>query len=168
MRSVPREPAPAVASGSDAAATYDLEQRIEMFAAGDIAGGLRELRAYVDANPRDRDARARIGTAVFDRAREVESKDREQALTLYETAVTLRGETPAAWGGRITALRKTLSSDYYDRAVRTMRTDLPGAIKLLEASVRFDSGNSRAAQRLAEARTAQTKLNAIGSGNSGQ
>ena len=159
-RNAPR--APPAAPPSDAAGTYDLEQRIEMFNAGDVAGGLRELRAFVAAHPRDRDARVRVGNAVYDRAREVETKDREQALMLYETAVTLRGDTPAAWSGRIVALRKVLSNDYYDRGTRAMRTDLPSAIKLLEASVRYDPANARAAARLAEARNAQTKLNAIG------
>lgn len=160
-RSAPRETTAGAAPAPAAAAAYDLEQRIELFSAGDISGGLRELRAYVDANPRDRDGRARIGTAVFERARDVEARDREQALSLFETAVALRGDTPAAWNGRIVSLRRTLSNDYYDRGVRTMRTDLPAAIKLLEASVRFDGSNARAAVRLAEARSAQVKLNAI-------
>jgi hypothetical protein len=110
----------------------------------------------------------RIGNAVYDRARELESKDREQALALYDSAVSLRGDTPTAWSRSITGLRQTLSNDYFDRGTRAMRTDLPGAIKLLEASVRYDPQNARAAARLAEARNAQAKLNAIAPGYSAQ
>jgi hypothetical protein len=51
-----------------------------MFRAGDTRGGLRELREYVDTNPRDRAARQRIGTVVYERARELETNGtREQA-----------------------------------------------------------------------------------------
>ncbi len=155
-------PAPAATASKDAALAYEVEQRIELFQAGDTAGGLRELRAYVDANPHDRSARVRIGTAVFDRARELEGrKEREQALTLYEAAVALRGDTPAAWNARIVSLRKALSSEYYDRGTRAMRTDLAAAITALETSVRYDPANARAAARLAEARIVQARLNAI-------
>jgi tetratricopeptide (TPR) repeat protein len=99
----PRAPATA---GND---SYDLEQPLEMFKAGDTAGGLRDLRNYVDANPNDKAARNRIGTAVYDRARELESQGaREQALALYEQAVALRGEPGPGWTARIQALQKAL------------------------------------------------------------
>src|SRR5206468_5112150 len=55
----PRQPAPDVNDG------YSLEQPLEMFKAGDTAGGLRDLRRVVEANPNDRAARNRIGTAVY-------------------------------------------------------------------------------------------------------
>ncbi len=84
---------PAAAQGADVAYAYSLEQPLEMFKAGDTAGGLRELRQFVAANPNDRSARNRIGAAVYDRGRELEAQgQREQALAMYEEAVALRGE----------------------------------------------------------------------------
>ncbi len=118
----PAAPAPAAARApAPAAATavadgYGYEQPLEMFKAGDTVGGLRDLRRYVDANPGDRAARAKIGGAVYDRAIELEAQGaREQAFTLYEQAVALRGEPGLGWNLRIQSLRKSLS----DRPGRT-------------------------------------------------
>jgi len=87
---------------------YDVDQALELLAAGDLAGGLRDLKAWVDANPRQRAMRQRIGTAVFDKGRELEAAGaRSQALLAYESAVALHGEAPAAWTARITALKKS-------------------------------------------------------------
>jgi hypothetical protein len=56
-----------------------------MLSAGDTAGALRELKAWVDAHPRDRASRQRIGAAVAERAKELEGRgQRELALGLYE------------------------------------------------------------------------------------
>jgi tetratricopeptide (TPR) repeat protein len=89
---------------------YDVDQALELLAAGDLAGGLRDLKAWVDANPRQRATRQRIGTAVFDKGRELEAAGaRHQALTAYEAAVTLHGEAPAAWTARIAALKKSIA-----------------------------------------------------------
>ncbi len=43
---------------------FDIEQALEMVRAGDTSNGLRDLRAYVDANRGNRAARQRIGNAV--------------------------------------------------------------------------------------------------------
>ena len=60
---------------------FDIEQALEMLRAGDASSGLRDLRAFVDANPGNRAARQRIGNAVADRARELEDQGaREQAV----------------------------------------------------------------------------------------
>ena len=68
-------------SMSDAGDAYSLEQPLEMFRAGDTAGGLRDLRRFVDANPNDKAARVRVGTVVYDRAKDLEAQgQREQAL----------------------------------------------------------------------------------------
>ena len=40
-----------LAEVADASESYDIDQRIEMFRAGDVEGGLKELHAFVDANP---------------------------------------------------------------------------------------------------------------------
>lgn len=93
-----------------AADAYDVDQALELLAAGDLAGGLRDLKAWVDAHPRQRATRQRIGTAVFDKGRELEAAGaRDQALIAYEAAVTLHGEAPAAWTARIAALRKSIA-----------------------------------------------------------
>ena len=147
---------------SEAVALYDLEQPLEMLRAGDVNGGLRELRAYVDANPGNRAARQRIGTAVADRAREWQSKgSREQAYMLYEQAVALRGETTPEWNAQMQALRKALSEEYFNSGERAYRSDVALAIKQWETSVRYDPRNLKASMRLRDARAAQEKLKNI-------
>jgi tetratricopeptide (TPR) repeat protein len=102
--------APARQGAADAVDAYNLEQPIEMFKAGDTAGGLRDLKAWVDANPGDKAGRNRIGTVVFEQGRELEAQgQREQALALYEQAVALRGEPAFGWTPRIQALKKSLA-----------------------------------------------------------
>ncbi len=158
-----RAPRPAPAQpGAEAGNGYDLEQRLEMFKAGDVAGGLRELRRFVEANPNDRAARQRIGAAVYERGQEVEREGaREQALALYEQAVQLRGEAAPGWDARVQTLRGTLSEEYYDKGVRTYRADVALAIRQWETSLRFDPGNVKAASRLREARKVQENLKRI-------
>jgi len=150
---------PATAESGD---SYDLEQRLEMFRAGDLAGGLRELRAYVDANPRNEAARLRIAGIVYERSQEAEQKGaREEALMLCEQAASLRGKPVPEWTARAQALRKALSDQYFERGVQAYRTDVAAAIRLLETSVRYDPGNRRAQAKLQEARTAEDRLKRI-------
>jgi len=148
----PRTPATAA---SDA---YDLEQPLEMFKAGDTTGGLRDLKAYVDANPNDKAARNRIGTAVYDKAREQhEQGSREQALALYEQAVALRGEPGLGWMSRIQALKKALGNEYLEKGAQAYPTNTAQAINDWETSLRYDPQNAKAAVRLKDARQAQEK-----------
>jgi tetratricopeptide (TPR) repeat protein len=141
-------PAPAAASTNG----FDLELPLEIFKAGDTATGLRDLKRYVDANPNDRAGRQRIGTVVYDRARELEDKgSREQALTLYEQAIALRGEATAGWNTRVQALRKTLGDEHFQKGVRAYPSDAALAIKEWETSLRFDPQNTKAAARLKDA-----------------
>ena len=153
----------ALKSGTpDAGAAYDLEQPLEMLRAGDVNGGLRELKAYVDANPSNRAARQKIGTAVADRARELQNKgSREQAFALYEQAVALRGDSTPEWNKEMQSLRKSLSDEYYSNGERAYRTDVALAIKQWETSLRYDPQNLKAANRLRDARAAQEKLKGI-------
>lgn len=138
---------------------FDLDQAFELFRAGDTAAGLREFRTLVDANPTNRGARQRIGAVVADRAKELEDEgSREQALAMYEQASSLRGDASGPWVPRIAALRKTLSVEAYDKALRIYRTDLAQAVRLLETSVKYDPANTLAASRLKEARVAQANL----------
>ena len=149
--------APAAATGGNDA--YDLDQRIEMFRAGDTTTALRELKAWVDAHPKDRAGRQRIGVAVAERAKELEGKgQREQALSLYEQALSMRGEPQPEWSARIAALRKSVAADYYNEGVKLMRTDLNGAVRSLETAVKLDPQNANAANRLREAKAARDKL----------
>ena len=153
----------ALKSGApDAGAAYDIEQPLEMLRAGDVNGGLRELKAYVEANPGNRAARQKIGNAVADRARELQNKgSREQAFTLYEQAVALRGESTPEWNREMQSLRKSLSDEYYGNGERAYRTDVALAIKQWETSLRYDPQNLKAANRLRDARAAQEKLKGI-------
>jgi tetratricopeptide (TPR) repeat protein len=153
----------ALKSGAtEAGALYDLEQPLEMLRAGDVNGGLRELRAYVDANPGNHAARQRIGAAVADRARDLNSKgSREQAYMLYEQAVALRGETTPEWTAQMQVLRKALSDEYYNSGERAYRTDVALAILQWETSLRYDPQNLKASTRLRDARAAREKLKNI-------
>jgi len=153
----------ALKSGAtEVTAQYDLEQPLEMLRAGDINGGLRELRAYVDANPSNRAARQKIGAAVADRANDLLGKgSREQAYQLYEQAASLRGETTPEWNAQMQLLRKALSDDYYNSGERAYRSDVALAIKQWETSLRYDPQNLKASARLHDARLAQEKLQRI-------
>ena len=95
-----------VASG-EYSQSFDIDQAVELFRAGDTAAGLRELRAFVDAHPDSRAARQRAGLVVAERARELEDKGaRAEALDLYDQATALHGEK-APWTPRAAALRKS-------------------------------------------------------------
>jgi tetratricopeptide (TPR) repeat protein len=147
---------------SEAGAQYDIEQPLEMLRAGDVNGGLRELRAYVDANPGNKAARQKIGVAVAERARDLQGKgSREQAYQLYEQAVALRGESTPEWTAQMQSLRKALSEDYYNSGERAYRTDIALAIRQWETSLKYDPQNLKASTRLRDARAAAEKLKNI-------
>jgi len=155
-------PAPGSAATADASESYDVDQPIEMFRAGDVEGGLKELRAFVDANPGNQAARQRIATVVFERGREAESKGaREQALMLYEQADAFRGKPLPESTEQSQRLRRALSEEYYEKGVRAYRTDTASAIKLWETSLRYDPQNRKTAAKLQEARVADDKLKLI-------
>jgi hypothetical protein len=99
---------PAAAEPSE---SYDIEQPIEMFKAGDLSGGLRDFRAFVEANPRNDAARQRIASIVYDRGIEAEQKgEHEQAAMLIEQAVSLRGKPMPEWTAKAQAIRKALGT----------------------------------------------------------
>jgi len=151
---------PAPAQQND---VYDLEQRLEIARSGDAQAGVRELRAWVDANASDRAGRLRAGAAVAERAREAEAQgQRESALALYEQAGSLAGTPQPEWVARGQALRKALGDQYYVEGMKLYRTDLGGAIKHWEAGAKFDPGNANLQMRLREAKLAQQKLQKIG------
>lgn len=155
-------PAPGSAATADASESYDIDQTIEIFRAGDVDGGLKEMRAFVDANPNNQAARQRIASVVYERGREAESKGaREQALMLYEQASALRGKPLPEWNDQAQKLRKVLSDDYYEKGMQAYRTDTASAIKLWETSLRYDPQNRKAAAKLREARLADDKLKRI-------
>jgi len=94
------------ANAAEGRPTFEMDQAVELFRAGDTSGGLREMRAYVDAHPNNRSARQRAGQAVADRARELEDKgSRTEALGLYDQAIALYGDKPP-FAARAAALRK--------------------------------------------------------------
>lgn len=152
-------PTPAPTNGNDG---FAIDQAIELLRAGDTHAGLRDLKAYVAAHPGDRAGRQRIGAAVAERAQDLERQgQREEALRTYEQASALRGDAGGAWVARMEPLRKRLSQDYFAKGTRAFRTNLTQAIADLEASLRFDPGNTQAAIKLAEAKAARAKLEAI-------
>ncbi len=155
-------PAPQPQPTTEAGNGYDVEQGLEMFKAGDVAGGLRELRRFVEANPGNQSARQRIGAAVFERGQALEREGaREQALPLYEQAIQLRGDAAPGWEARVQALRSVLGEEYYQKGIRSYRDDIALAIKQWEKSLSFDPGNVKAAARLREARQVQRNLERI-------
>ena len=156
----PAPPAgPAATAATSAGDAVELDQRLEMFGAGDTAGALRELKAWVDAHPRDRASRQKIGSAVAARAKEFEGKgQRESAIGLYEQALALRGEPQPEWSARIAALKKQVAADAYASGMKLMRTDLNGAVKAFETAVKLDPANANAQRGLREATAARDKL----------
>lgn len=158
VRGTPRTSSPAAESADG----FDIEQAIEMFRAGDAAGGMRDMKSFVDANPGSRGVRQRIGTVVAERGRELENQGaREQALVLYEQASALRGDGNGAWVARIAPLKKALSQDYLDKGSRMFRTNTAQAITLFETSLRYDPTNAQASIKLREARAVREKLDKI-------
>lgn len=153
-----RAPAAAAEPGDG----FDLEQALLMFRAGDATGGIRDLKAFVDANPANRTARQRIGAVVAERARELEDQGaREQAINLYEQATTLRGDGSGPWAARLPPLRKAVSQDYFDKGSRAYRTNIAQAITFFETSLRYDPANTQAALKLKDAKMAREKLDKI-------
>jgi len=141
---------------------FDLEQALLMLRAGDATGGIRDLKAFVDANPGNRNARQRIGAAVAERARELEDQgSREQALNLYEQATALRGDGTPPWAARMPPLRRAVSQDYFDKGSRVYRTNVAQAITFFETSLRYDPANTQAAIKLQDAKAAREKLEKI-------
>jgi tetratricopeptide (TPR) repeat protein len=141
---------------------FDLEQALLMLRAGDVTGGIRDLKAFVDANPGNRSARQRIGAAVAERARELEDQgSREQALHLYEQATALRGDGAGPWSARLPPLRRAISQDYFDKGSRVYRTNIAQAITFFETSLRYDPANAQAALKLQDAKVAREKLDKI-------
>jgi len=146
-----------------ASESNDLDQRIEILRAGDLNTGLRELRSWVDAHPGERASRQRIGVAVAEKARELESKgQREAALGLYEQAGSLASTAAPEWASRAQNLRKALGEQYYTEGMKLYRTDLAGAIRHFENGARYDPSNTNLQIRLREAKLAQQKLQKIG------
>ena len=155
---VARAPAKASAAPADARQTYDLEQRLDLYASGDYTGGLRELQSYLENNPEDRTARRRIASLVDQEARKLEARgERARALKLYEQAAGMRLD-PAAWEDRMRGLRQALAADYYDRGVRIYPSDIGQAIRHWETALRYDPLHESAALHLREARLLQQRL----------
>ena len=152
----------AQAAANDSGDGFDLEQALLMLRAGDATGGIRDLKAFVDANPGNRATRQRIGAAVAERARELEDQgSREQALQLYEQATTLRGDGAGPWAARLPPLRRAVSQDYFDKGSRVYRTNIAQAITFFETSLRYDPANAQAALKLQDAKVAREKLDKI-------
>jgi tetratricopeptide (TPR) repeat protein len=150
-------------AASPANDAIDLEQRLEIARAGDVQAGVRELRAFVDANPSDRSGRLRAGQAIAERARDAESKgQRETALTLYGEAASLAGAPQPEWAARTQALKKALGEQYYAEGMKLYRTDLNSAIRRFETGAKYDPDNANLQMRLREAKLAQQKLQKIG------
>jgi tetratricopeptide (TPR) repeat protein len=142
--------------------SYNLEQPIELFIGGNTAAGLREMRQYVEANPNDSTGRQRISAVVYERAQQLDEKGKaEDALALYQQAASLRGEVPAAWAARISALRKSLANQFYEQGMRTYRSDVSLAVKHWETCLRYDPQHVNAALRLRDARVYQERLERI-------
>jgi tetratricopeptide (TPR) repeat protein len=150
------------AQAQSQAESYDLEQRLELMRSADPAVGLREARAWVEANAGDREGRNRLAAAAAERARDAERKgQRESALSLYEGANALAAAPSPEWTARARELRRALGDAQYAEGMRVMRADLAAAIRHFEASVRYDPDNAKAQERLRDARAAQEKLRRI-------
>jgi tetratricopeptide (TPR) repeat protein len=142
--------------------TYDLEQTIELFVAGDAQGGIRELHRYVNANPKDKAGRKRIADVVFEQAQKFDTgATRERAAFLYEQAIEFRGEAFPAWDARLAAARKTLANEYYEKGMRAYRGDFDLAIKNWEICLKYNPQQVNCSLRLKEAQAFQKQMKRI-------
>jgi tetratricopeptide (TPR) repeat protein len=142
--------------------SYDLEQTIELFVAGDAQGGLRELHRYVKANPKDKVSRTRISEVVFEQAQKLDTAaTRERAESLYQEAIRFRAEAMPAWEARLAATRKTLANEYYEKGMRAYRGDFDLAIKNWEACLKYNPQQVNCSLRLKEAQAFQKQLKRI-------
>lgn len=140
-----------------------LEDGLDLLAAGDVAGGMRELRRYVETHPADKAGRQRIGAALQQHARLLEGEGTpEQALVFYEQAAGLSDEVRPAWTARIGALRRQLADAYYEKGVRAYRSDLAQALQYWETSLRYQPDHLKARVRLNQALRLQQKLDQLG------
>jgi tetratricopeptide (TPR) repeat protein len=142
--------------------SYDLEQTLELFVAGDAQGGIRELHRYVNANPKDKAGRKRIADVVFDQAEKLDNgATRERAAFLYEQAIQFRGESSSAWDARLAASRKTLANEYYEKGMRAYRSDFDLAIKHWETCLKYNPQQVNCSLRLKEAQGFQKQMKRI-------
>ncbi len=142
--------------------SYDLEQTIELFVAGDAQGGLRELHRYMTANPKDKAARKRISEVVFEQAQKLDTgPTRERAAFLYEEAIRFRAEAAPAWDARLAATRKTLANEFYEKGMRAYRGDFDLAIKHWETCLKYNPQQANCGLRIKEAQAFQKQLKRI-------
>ena len=150
----PAEMTPPVSNRS----TIDPDQQIEMFTAGDVAGGLREMRYYVEANPNEKANRQRIASVVYEEAYKLDQQGAEEdAFRLYDQAIFLRGDKQEQWQQRSNALRSKLASEYYARGIQVYHTDISAAIRYWEKTLSIDPHYKNAAIRLKEAKQLKEK-----------
>lgn len=140
----------------------ELDQRLGLFEAGDIATGLAEFQRYIETRPKDKEGRQRIVAAISAKARKLETEaDDEQALLLYERLAAMGGSGAADAAARIQALRRQLSKKYLLEGQKIYRTDLDLAIRNWEVSVKFDPANELARSRLNDGLKMQETLRQI-------
>jgi len=139
--------------------SYDLEQAIELFTAGDAEGGLRELQRYVGDNPGDKAGRKRIADVVFEQAQKLDVPvTRESAVVMYERALQFRGEAVPAWEAQMATSRKTLADELYEKGMRAYRSDLDLAIGYWDTCLKFNQKNASCALRLREAQSLRKQI----------
>jgi tetratricopeptide (TPR) repeat protein len=142
--------------------TYDLEQTIELFVAGDAKGGLRELHRYVLANPKEKENRKRISEVVFEQARKFDTgATRERAAFLYEEAIRFRAEPAPAWEARLAATRKALANEHYAKGMRVYRSNFDLAINHWETCLKYNPQHLNCGLRIKEAQAFQKQLKRI-------
>jgi tetratricopeptide (TPR) repeat protein len=147
----------------DPAGSYDLEQGLELLRTGDAGNALAELRRIVERAPApaQKALRQRIADEAQQRAARTEAAgEREQALSLYEQAIALRGDVPPGWRSRVLALKKALAAESYEKGQRAYPTDLAQAIRHWETSLRYEP-NPALELRLQEARRVYRRLQQI-------
>lgn len=142
--------------------SYDLEQTIELFVAGDALGGLRELHRYVVANPKEKAGRKRISEVVFEQAQKFDTgATRERAAFLYEEAIKFRAEPTPAWDARLATTRKALANEYYAKGMRAYRGNFDLAITHWETCLKYNPQQINCGLRIKEAQAFQKQLKRI-------
>jgi len=89
----------------------------------------------------------------------ITKNDIESAVTFYQQALKIKDHNNLL--ARTTELKKKLSVQYYQNAMKVFKSDTDKAIKLLEASLSYNPNNNNAIKQLSRAIKIQKRLNEI-------
>ena len=146
-----------------AAEQQELESATMLLRQGDYAVSVQKLQDFLRRHPQDELANRTLRDAYAGLAKQqLDEGKTDDALGYVEQAEQIKQPgTNAA----LQSVRKDLAQDYYEKAIRVQRSDLPEAIRLWELAVKYDPDHVQARLRLERAKRMQRNLDAIEDAN---